>query len=263
MSRPTIVVDKVKHTEADYYGPNSFAFAPVSKDNVMLASFSSCRAYLLDFAHCVLKGKDHYEDMLTGRGEVDFKNIRVLTVGVNADNVNIIEDFLHKFEADCGLEPTEIFKVENFRTAVYLFKGDKLWMHAPMLSLYTLLIRNIAKAHTLKNSWEDTLSSTRVYFESDLSGSLDFVKQIVKYTPKALFGNDTKDLYRIQAHVGYMHDKGIAYFASVIAAGYSCYDSIVEQIKPVKDRLKILENKRASKTLLSNVLKRRRQLVEA
>jgi hypothetical protein len=51
-------------------------------------------------------------------------------------------EFLQGIDRQLGFQPTEIFQVENADGPCWVFFGDKRWqLAAPLLSLYTLLIR--------------------------------------------------------------------------------------------------------------------------
>jgi len=71
------------------------------------------------------------------------------------------QEFLNKFEAKVGFEPSRVYEVPYDTGPCWLIIGDKAWQHAPpLVGLYTLLIR-VGYMHTPGDSADDTLEKAK------------------------------------------------------------------------------------------------------
>lgn len=93
------------------------------------------------------------------------------------------QDFLNQIEKKLGFEPSQIHEVEHKDAPCWLILGDKKWQHAPpLVGLFTLFIR-VGVAHTLGNSYTETLEKCRTgklkIVEGSAAGSNDptYIKQ--------------------------------------------------------------------------------------
>ena len=86
-------------------------------------------------------------------------------------------DFLNQVEKVLGFQPSKIWQVEHQAAPCWLIVSDKRWQIAPpLLGIFTLFIR-LGTAHTLGESYEETLKKCREHkiklAEAGVAGSND------------------------------------------------------------------------------------------
>jgi hypothetical protein len=227
MSERTIEIKKLSSSGVNDY---TLGCCLASVSGHQINEFSGCRAFCIDITLDAVHSPKDYK--------ADLNNVRAMSTAFTTANIKVAEDFLHQFETECGLELTEISRVPAYRNnIVYHFKGDKLWVHLPMLSLYLAFLRNM-RHHKIGQPWRKALPLC----EYDIVNAIDLIKAIAKYTPRALFGDDVTAGYPKTSFGGQLHSVGINVYAGIICGKLNNYtDKMYQLAFDARDRLKFLE----------------------
>lgn len=211
-------------------------FALVSSDYEQVHQFVWCKDFMQDAIHGFLNNKRAsiykfvYDPEL--QPPLHMKKTRLLIAnfkdqdfGTKVENclsfLHQIEDKLKMAHTKAALckDPPRMYK----KSGVYLLNGSKRWMQsAPMISLYTLLIR-IGMTHQKKCKWETTIENiingeTYPYYNEEDPYLLGEAKQgldyILQIGDRRIFYRDIAKNYPKKLRTATMHeDCGIVSFA--------------------------------------------------
>jgi hypothetical protein len=257
MARDTVNLKLLKPTSGfmEWGDSTAFAFCSVTPELSQANRPGTCRGEQIGTIYSSVQGDGgHYYPV--EKDAIGFDKIRIIVQSVRLKDsslVDSIESFLNQFETEMGIELTVVKKISNIRTGcAYYFEGDQHWLSCPMFSLYCFLIRNMFQHNYYKETWEESFRALEVARILD-KDNLSLIKDIVKYGPKAIFGEDPKKYYEHEDiyHSSY-HDFGFQNTASDSTFYLHGYHK--KLITEVHKRLKMLKS--AQPTNLQKVLQR-------
>lgn len=200
------------------YFSKDYVFCMCSENNRQLSLFSGCRAYLGDTVWASFYHQD-YRDVFysVNLGPVDTNHLRIcVSQKYLNNNIEYIEYFFHKMEKDMGFEKTKIFYVENIKKhMVYMFVADKRWLIPPMLSFYTLCIRNLFNvSQTIKtDTWQQTIK--KMAYQENFGIITPFILEVCNKNFDTFFYHDLKKNYPSDlGRPSEMHNFGIEVFSN-------------------------------------------------
>lgn len=245
MERATVAIKLLKSSGFRDYGyTSSFVFASVSSSLSQVSYPSTCRGEQISGISSSIREVEGYYCQIEP-GSIGLDKVRLIAMSKSLEDeaVYLIEDFLHTIERTMGLEPSVIKRVSNLKNLnAFYFEGDSNWMSPPMLSLYALLIRNVYKVHLgTRRTWRETIEfmkeQQKEFFQTN--SNCDFFFKLMKYGPKALFGEDCREHYIQGPSARDFHNYGIEYTAQCNLQ--QVHDGFKPLIQRVHDRISRLE----------------------
>lgn len=203
-------------------------FAFVTPKGDQITPFAFCKDYLQDAIQAKVLKKTRSIYGFSYNPKIDypisFKSTDLLiTNSKDFDlklRVNNCLDFIHQAEDILKIKKTVVFKCENpplkySRSDVFYFKGSNRWIKsAPMISMYTLLIR-VGFGHILGDNIHETIrkiidKEQAAYQSVDpykLKCALPGIDYIFKKGDINIFGKRISDNYPESIKVSMMHNR--------------------------------------------------------
>lgn len=243
-------------------GSGSFVFCNATPALAQAHRVGTCRGEQISSISASVRGEHYYWEV--EKDSIGFDKSRLIVASSRLpEQIDAIENFLSQIEIEMGLEPTEIFEISNLKkNGAYLFVGDPMWLCPPMRSLLCLCIRNVGFVaqpgiRTYRECVEEMGYQNREFFSSQENRK--FFLSILRYSPKALFGEDPKAHYPKGPSARSFHDYGIEYTARN-NDGYLA-DKLAALVKRAHKRLAKLEEPSAKlKEAMAGRVKRSRPI---
>lgn len=249
-------------------------YAWLSEDNKQACPFVYCKDFLQDalqgLIHGESKGIYGFNYNPKNHPPLAISKIRLLIANQSdrsfSDKIPAVVEFINKFEAKLGINKTKTIasSIDNppksyEKCGVWVLESNRRWLiAAPMLSLYTLLIR-VGFTHKLGNTYEETVNDlingkSKSYQRNDreyLTSSQKGIERIVKYGDKKVFFLKLENNYPKATNVSNMHNNyGIVSFSNDNASSYQpkhwhrdidkeVAKEIKKEVKKVKEEINV------------------------
>jgi len=212
-------------------------YAFISNDWKQSHTFVLCKDFLQDAVWATVnKCESNIYGFHFRPGEnapVDLSRVRI---AVRHKNPKFEEDclraltFIRELDAAQKFEPTELHFGGLFNGAgekVYVFVGDKRWLHSTvLLSLYALAIRVGMTYNGI--GWKRHYGTAKKYFGTNdkeyTRQTLSVLDKIVGKSPYTLFHSKMEDNYKKGLSISDIHERGgiVAVAEGSLAAGLKC-----------------------------------------